>query len=125
MSSNVVQKCSKCGSEKIKIGYTYKSNGSIVYPPYCEDCGTVDTHCIKKTDAIKIKYELKLVYFKSHIKGYSNNKCVVCGNKDVELHHFAPVHLFGSEAEKWPKAYLCRLHHKQWHDLVTPNMCNK
>ena len=126
MSSNVMQKCKKCDSTNIKIGRAIKSNGSVSYPNYCEDCGTVYPACIKKTDAAKLNYEIKDVRYKSDIKGYmNNNKCAVCGNKDVELHHFAPYHLFGSEAERWPTAYLCRFHHKQWHDLVTPNMCNK
>lgn len=49
--------------------------------------------------------------------------CEVCGNTErVELHHFAPVHLFGSDAERWPKAYLCGDCHSLWHKLVTPNM---
>jgi hypothetical protein len=41
----------------------------------------------------------------------------------VEWHHFGPVHLFHDEADNWPGAYLCRMHHALWHSLVTPNMC--
>lgn len=118
--------CKKCSSTNLKVGKAFKKNGSVTYPYYCEDCGTVFPQCIKKTEAAKLNYEIKDVRFKSDIKGYmDNNVCAVCGNKYVELHHFAPVHLFGSEADRWPMAYLCKEHHKQWHDLVTPNMSKK
>jgi hypothetical protein len=38
-----------------------------------------------------------------------------CENKGVEFHHFAPRHLF-EDADKWPTAYLCREHHRIWHE---------
>jgi len=57
------------------------------------------------------------------MENYSHNEpCIVCGNPMTELHHFAPRYLF-EDADKWPTAYLCKPHHKQWHDRVTPNMC--
>jgi 5-methylcytosine-specific restriction endonuclease McrA len=51
-----------------------------------------------------------------------DHKCAVCGKTGTEYHHFAPRHLFGDEADKWPGVYLCRPHHTEWHTLVTPNM---
>ncbi len=57
------------------------------------------------------------------VKNYSgSNLCAVCGSPFAEYHHWAPHHLFGDEADKWPAAYLCKKHHEQWHALVTPNM---
>ena len=52
-------------------------------------------------------------------------KCVLCGQRGAELHHFAPRSFFGDECEQWPKAYLCREHHMQWHDRVTPGLVRK
>lgn len=49
-------------------------------------------------------------------------RCVVCGDRNCELHHWAPRHLFGEECEKWPKDYLCVKCHARWHELLTPNM---
>jgi glutamate formiminotransferase len=49
-------------------------------------------------------------------------KCEVCNADEGELHHWAPQHLFGAEADRWPVSYLCRACHRKWHDLVTPEM---
>ena len=54
----------------------------------------------------------------------SNRVCFVCGERDCELHHYAPRHLF-TNADSWPTGYLCKKHHDQWHKIVTPNMCLK
>lgn len=42
-----------------------------------------------------------------------------CGNTDTELHHFAPKEFWGKDAEAWPMAYLCRYHHRMWHDVMS------
>ena len=48
--------------------------------------------------------------------------CARCGSKiGTEYHHWAPKHLF-SDPDKWPGSYLCKSCHKEWHDVVTPNM---
>lgn len=39
-----------------------------------------------------------------------------CDQPGYERHHWAPKNIFGwEEAEKWPTAYLCRPHHREWH----------
>lgn len=49
--------------------------------------------------------------------------CEHCGSTmRVELHHWAPYHLFDEDADNWPTAWLCRTCHQQWHRIVTPNM---
>ena len=51
--------------------------------------------------------------------------CEVCGAVGTtECHHWAPKHLFGAEAYKWPTANLCRECHIKWHKIVTPSMGN-
>lgn len=50
-------------------------------------------------------------------------RCQRCGNREAELHHWAPKAIFGkSEAERWPCDYLCKDCHDQWHRLVTPQI---
>jgi len=37
-----------------------------------------------------------------------SNRCVKCGERTCELHHWSPRAIFGSDCEKWPKDYLCK-----------------
>jgi hypothetical protein len=47
------------------------------------------------------------------------NRCVRCGNRKSELHHWAPKEIFGKdEAESWPKDHLCVPCHLLWHDTI-------
>ena len=49
-----------------------------------------------------------------------STRCVRCGNREAELHHWAPKCKFGKdEAELWPKDYLCRSCHDLWHKKIT------
>ena len=46
-------------------------------------------------------------------------RCVKCGVRQAELHHWAPKEIFGAEeAEKWPKDYLCVKCHLLWHKTI-------
>lgn len=48
--------------------------------------------------------------------------CEVCGRVGpVELHHWAPRHLF-KDADSWPTSHLCGPCHLRWHATVTPDM---
>lgn len=52
------------------------------------------------------------------------DQCEVCFSEEkLELHHFAPKHLFGDESDKWPVAFLCVPCHSKWHKFATPSMC--
>jgi hypothetical protein len=44
-----------------------------------------------------------------------------CPNTDVEYHHFGPKSYF-VDFDKWPTAWLCREHHNNWHEEVTPGL---
>jgi len=56
----------------------------------------------------------------------ASNRCARCGDRECELHHWAPKGIFGNdEAEKWPKDYLCKVCHACWHQLVTPQLVKK
>lgn len=51
------------------------------------------------------------------------NRCVVCGERFAQMHHWAPRAIFGDKvAEQWPKDYLCEWCHKKWHKTVTPQL---
>ena len=54
-----------------------------------------------------------------------HRQCCVCGADGAEVHHWAPFHIFGDEADKWPVALLCVKCHLRWHKLVTPEMSSR
>lgn len=53
------------------------------------------------------------------------DKCAVCGELGTEYHHWAPRYVFGEDADLWPGAYLCRRHHMEWHNRITPEMSRR
>ena len=49
--------------------------------------------------------------------------CAKCGGFEaIEIHHWAPRHLFGNNFWHWPTSPLCRACHRLWHSIVTPDM---
>jgi len=53
----------------------------------------------------------------------ATNRCVRCGGRTAEMHHWAPRKIFGDkECEQWPKDWLCTTCHKVWHKIVTPQL---
>ncbi len=56
----------------------------------------------------------------------ASNRCVRCGERFCEMHHWAPRAIFGqTESDKWPKDYLCKTCHDAWHEMVTPQLRRK
>ena len=52
-------------------------------------------------------------------------RCAKCGSRGAEEHHWAPKALFRNAAEEWPKDYLCKPCHDEWHIIVTPQLVSK
>jgi hypothetical protein len=60
------------------------------------------------------------------VENKSAPRCAKCGTRGAELHHWAPQAMFGkAEADQWPKDYLCKACHDQWHRMVTPKLVGK
>lgn len=102
------------------------TNGSAHFLWVCKDCN-------RKNPSGQPPYYISKELVSSHVPELDIDllpvimpdfsvRCQVCGNRDAELHHWAPRHLFGDECENWPKDYLCRDCHARWHTYVTPNM---
>ena len=51
--------------------------------------------------------------------------CAHCGaSGGVELHHWAPWHLF-DDADSWPTSHLCRACHDMWHRVTRTGSYHK
>ena len=52
-------------------------------------------------------------------RGGAMQECMVCGLvANLEIHHTAPSHIFGSECNAWPLVAVCYDCHRSWHDKV-------
>lgn len=121
---NKIIACGHCG--KTAFYYRqYSANGAVTIVAHCNHCqrnATPGTAFHKKSDHPDFEtYEILSDYREQ------SEPCAVsgCQNRDTEYHHFAPRHLFGEHADSYPGAYLCKEHHKNWHDIVTPNMSKR
>lgn len=112
-------RCKNCNGWKIKRVKNLIANGAFQVWDRCENCGQNawgKVYYVPHKQAGVTLDEIPL-----HTDFTVNNPpCAVCGSRaGVELHHFAPVHIFGrEEAEKWPKEYLCNEHHNFWHQII-------
>jgi len=130
------EKCYKCSSRNMMVGQAKTISGQVVYPYFCGHCGDVTTQRASKSevaDALEKYGEIERVYTKTEervmrgepiaLREAHGKPCEVCkSTENVEVHHWAPAHLFGRECDKWPIAYLCRPCHVRWHQIVTPDM---
>lgn len=133
--------CEHCqaGVENIEMYRTIKSDGTSLYYWFCTACGR---RAVRGPDewgkAENIKHALLDFWVEQgkfpgitdkeqfpllHV--YEGKPCAVRGCEDTETqrHHWAPQKMapaFGPDWDRWPTVYLCKYHHRQWHDIVTP-----
>ncbi|HET7128947.1 MAG TPA: hypothetical protein VFJ93_07725 [Gaiellaceae bacterium] len=103
-------------------GVRRASNGAIQVIWSCERCDYVSSPIpdyVSRAAGIEIA-QLPIVIDYAGQFG----RCIVrgCESDDVELNHFGPRAIFGAEAENWPMGYLCRRHHREWGERVTPQL---
>lgn len=121
--------CAKCDETSFFIGWAKTVSGSTIFPLVCAACGEVSTRYVKRIDAERAHAEgldVPMVETRTMSRFHGANVCEACKlETGTEVHHWAPRHLFGDEADAWPTANLCVECHKRWHALVTPNMSRK
>ena len=113
--------CSKCNG----LGILQKaiiSNGEVQIKYICQMCGRRSLPISKKIIAAS-GIDINMLEVGD---SYATIECEVkgCVNVGYEWHHIAPRHLF-ENPDLWPQIKLCKKHHKEWHETVTPNMCKK
>lgn len=94
------------------VGYR-KTNGLIVAAEECTTCGHVRTLV-----GVKMSQQEAVGLRLARDRMGEKPPCERCGAPDAELHHYAPRAAFGGDSETWPKGWLCRACHKQWHDTI-------
>ena len=75
---------------------------------------------IAKDELVKAGVDLSLVRV---VERTEQPRCAKCGARGAEEHHWAPQAMFGKdEANRWPKDFLCKRCHDEWHRMVTPQL---
>lgn len=121
--------CPHCGLYVDVAMYRQYNTNSRVW--VCEACGqSVSNEAVNGGKGFWIKADFMPGYKASQLPVYTpsytrHRRCFVCGADEAELHHFAPRAYYGKDCERWPKAYLCKRHHDEWHSVVTPGLHKK
>lgn len=115
--------CTSCAAETNQvIGKTLTASRAEVFSWFC-------TTCRKIQQAKRGGYYIPKDEIRAHVESKGAAladipvldvkdapRCERCGQRGAELHHWAPREIFGdSEAELWPKDFLCVTCHLDWH----------
>ena len=123
--------CKRCkSSHNVKLRKQYAASGAIQIMWYCLSCDRVadsqNAFISKSTVQYWIKSgKLKLSNIEDIPTAHDYREtavCAVCGQPGAEYHHWLPQ-AFADDVEnhsQWPGAYLCKKHHDEWHEIVTP-----
>lgn len=111
--------CQTCYTVEIVLGKTVMGSGEFHIKAVCPHCGFnlkgSGQWISKKVVPAEILEALPIFDdYSVQLPG-----CEVCGERGVQLHHWAPKELFPETFEEWPTSYLCKKHHTEWHDIVT------
>jgi len=114
---------------------TRTRNGVLIGRVHCGECGRLTpshsiSHKLLPPEGLPLLNDRAC----PSCEGRGCPKCscrcalVDCDSFETELHHILPWHIAtpnGLNANNWPTVFLCRPHHMEWHDLVTPNMTKR
>lgn len=99
-----------------ELGLTIAANGSYQVRPWCLSCDRWATGSVPASDYKAkgfVAQDFQLLADNRGLLGRCSRRG--CDREAVEVHHFAPIGIFGMEANDWPTAFLCVEHHTEWH----------
>ena len=106
------------------LGVRIATNGTFQVVAWCPECERWSSgplaHAWVRSLGIDPTRDLPIIFDNRGLPAICSVKG--CGSDDVELNHFAPRAIFKGEADDWPTAYLCRKHHREWGERVTPSL---
>lgn len=132
METHIVGKpafCRKCNEEmRFTLFIEWFVNGSHHYSWHCNECDTrlmtSGAGCWVDNSTVESRLTPEQAALLPRVNPVFTQRCVVCGDRATENHHWAPRGIFGKECEKWPQDWLCKRHHDEWHQRVTPQLVN-
>lgn len=115
--------CKRCGCDRVgRLVVSISANAVRTVRQSCSACGYRSGEALSYKTLPPGTDVAALPVVEDH---RTTAPCARCGSTNgVELHHWAPWHLF-KDAHKWPTAWLCTECHRLWHSVVTPNMSQR
>lgn len=119
------------------------ANGMRQVRAHCPDCGSQSGNIPYASLPMSPN---AYPVIRDNVGRYGQQPCAVrgCGNPYTEYHHFAPPAVFSrrlteleqrqlrdleylvfDESDLWPTAYLCRVHHHEWHQRMVGYRWNR
>ncbi len=125
-------KCAKCDGTNVKIRRQITKSGVSQFGWYCLDCTWWACNPTLwlvpgEVKALAEKHDRTLDDIDIVADYSSDTACRVCGKPGVEAHHWAPKAFREQFSDDWPLWILvhdplCVYHHRQWHDIITPEL---
>lgn len=102
------------------LGVVIQANGVRKYVLKCPECrGSLGTPTKAiAAEMIRRGYEPVVLRVNPPIQ---YNPCAYrdCPQPGIDMHHWAPRNVFGCwDCDNWPVSYLCKNHHKEWHNRM-------
>lgn len=122
--------CVNCKAERHAVLYRqFSGNGAVTFLWMCATCNRKNpdnTRLFIPKEEVEAKFRPDQIESFPTLMPPFHDRCVRCGARGTELHHWAPKGIFGAdEAEQWPKDCLCKACHDEWHLRVTPQLTVK
>jgi len=119
--------CQRCAQvTRQEISCQVNANGSECFGWWCLVCeGWTERrdstgYWIAKEELARIGIDFTALRV---VRQLDQPRCARCGARGAEEHHWAPQGIFGKqEADRWPKDFLCKVCHDEWHRMVTPEL---
>lgn len=108
--------CVHCGGSNVQRMRNIITNGDSQVFDWCLDCdknANGNAAYLKRSETgDPEQYPVKENYLKDA------PRCVKCGERGAEYHHWYPQHIDARIAQQWPGDYLCRKCHSLWHETM-------
>ena len=123
------RQCQRCNRiTRQEVSCRVSANAAEHYGWWCLECNWWTTaknggNWIAKETLLAHGLDLSALRVTERIE---QPRCAKCGARGAEEHHWAPQAMFGKdEANRWPKDFLCKACHDEWHLKVTPQLVNR
>ena len=122
------RECKRCGFPQAELRQTISAGGQVQVGWVCRSCASP---VMDRRGRQYIPHdELRAAGIEPADLPIQHNysrdtRCIHCGTRGAQVHHWAPRAIFGSDADLWPTDMLCQPCHDEWHARLTGKLTSK